>query len=66
MKEALILFAIGFVLSCWIFVVGHQLGLEFFERLAESDFGVFPIGYTITALTVPIIVLATVGAVFKR
>ena len=66
MKEALILFAIGFVLSCWAFVIGHQLEIEFFERLAESDLGVFPIGYTITALTVPIIVLAAVGAVFKR
>ena len=51
MKEALILFAIGFIVACWIFVIGHQLGVSAFhdvEGLAQAS---IPIAYTTAALT---------------
>ena len=66
MRDAVILLGVLFVLSCWTFVIGHRMGLEFFDRVAEAGLGAVPIGYTITALTVSIIFAAAVGAVFKR
>ena len=62
MKDALILFAIGFVLSCWIFVVGHQLGIELFRQM---DGLVIP-AYTFSAFTGGIAVVALIGAIIER
>ena len=62
MKDALLLLGILFVLSCWAFVVGHQLGLQFFEELTWA----IPTAYTLTALTGGIVVAALIGAVIER
>ena len=62
MKDALILLGVCFVLSCWIFVVGHQIGLEFFERLTWA----IPTAYTLTAITGGIVIAALIGAVIER
>ena len=62
MKDALLLLGFLFILSCWAFVVGHQLGLEFFERLAWA----IPTAYTLTVLTGGIAIAALIGAVIER
>ena len=62
MKEAIILLGICFVLSCWVFVVGHQLGVEIFRQM---DGLVIP-AYTFSAFTGGIAVVALIGAIIER
>ena len=66
MRDALILFAVCFVLSCWIFVVGHWVGISIFHDIANFSLATIPIAYTVTGMTVSIIIAAAVASVFKR
>ena len=66
MKEAFISFAICFVLACWVFVIGHQICIDSFQRLGTAELGIIPIAYTVTALSFVLMIAATVATVFKR
>ena len=63
MKDVLLFLGVCFILSCWIFVVGHILGFELFLRLGDAGFGAVPIAYSLTALTSGIVIAALIGAV---
>ena len=65
MKDALIFFAVCFVLSCWVFVIGHWTGISVFREIARFSLATIPIAYTVTGLSVSIIIAAAVASVFK-
>lgn len=63
LKGALILFAICFVVACWVFVAAHQIGLVPSDSVVLNA---FPIAYPITVMSFALIIAAVVTAVFKR
>ena len=68
LKGALILFAICFVVACWVTVVGHQLdiaGFRSIDRLSIVDL-ILPTAYSVAMLSGCVAVAAFVMAVFKR
>ena len=62
MRDAVILLGVLFVLSRWTFVVGHQLGIEFFTRLTWA----VPTAYSFSAFTGASVVAALIGAALER
>lgn len=68
MPSGLLLFAaVMFVLACWVYVIGHQLGLSGFDPVRYTILrGVLPLAYTVAGLSVCVLGLFIVGMVAKK
>lgn len=68
MQSGLIVFVLMFVVACWIFVIGHQLGLNAFNpnRYPVLDGGSLAIAYTVAALSLCAVAALFVAVVVKK
>ena len=66
MQSPFILFAISFIVACWILVLGHQLELGSLNLARYPNFsGSLVIAYTVAGLSACVAVVAAIMA-FKR
>ena len=68
MQTGLAVFALLFVVACWIFVIGHQLGLSAFDpkRYPVMDAGSLAIAYTTAGLSLCALAALFVAVVYKK
>ncbi len=68
MKAVFVVIAILFLISCWGFVVGHQLGVDAFRGIDSQSLvaAVIPIAYPVTGLSVAMMIAAAVVVVFRK
>lgn len=68
MQTGLAVFALLFVVACWVFVIGHQLGLGAFDpnRYPIMDAGSLAIAYTTAALSLCAVVGVIVVVIVKK
>lgn len=54
MQTGLAVFALLFVVACWVFVIGHQMGLGAFDpdRIPVLEVGSLAIAYTTVGLSI--------------
>lgn len=66
LQAAIIAFAILFVLACWVYVVGHQMDIPGFHNLAGTSAGLIAVTYTITGMSVSVMIALAVKEVFRE
>ena len=65
--QGLILFALGFVIACWVLVVGHQMGWSTFDPdTYEFLNAALAIAYLVAGLSICTVVAATVVSLVKK
>ena len=67
MQSGLAVFALAFVVSCWVFVIGHQLGFSSFNtnRFAVME-AAQPIAYTVAAISLCAVVVSILVGYVRR
>ena len=68
MQTGLAVFALLFVVACWVFVIGHQLGLAAFDpdRIPVMEAGSLAIAYTTVGLSICAVAAIFVAVVYKK
>ena len=68
MQTGIAVFALLFVVACWVFVIGHQLGLSAFDpdRIPVMEAGSLAIAYTTVGLSICAVAAIFVAVVYKK
>ena len=68
MQTGIAVFALLFVVACWIFVIGHQLGLGAFDpdRIPVLEVGSLAIAYTTVGLSICAVAGIIAVLVYKK
>ena len=68
MQTGIAVFAFLFVVACWVFVIGHQLGFGAFDpdRIPVLEDGSLAIAYTTVGLSICAFAAIFVAVVYKK